>query len=149
MHLIIHEKGIVFSVTYGKIHELLTWKIWASLISSLMMTLWHSLYYLGNLCKNFLTRNGFEDFVNIVDIWLLKCFMKLLRSELCVSNTLTYELLMWFFPCAMTLVTTSSMWWPRLCDNPVCVTTLSMWQPRQCDNLVVWPWVRFLVLKWY
>ena len=37
-----------------------------------------SLYYLGNLCKIFMTRNGFEDFENIVDIWLLKYFMTLL-----------------------------------------------------------------------
>ena len=94
-----------------------------------MMTLWHSLYYLGNLCKIFLTRNGFEDFENIVDIWLLKFFMKLLRSELCVLNTLTYELLMWFFPCAMTLVMTSSVWRLRLCDDPAYVTTTLVWRP--------------------
>ena len=46
-----------------------------------------SLYYLGNLCKIFMIRNGFEDFENIVDIWLLKNFMTLLGSELCISNT--------------------------------------------------------------
>ena len=46
-----------------------------------------SLYYLGNLCKIFMIRNGFEDFENIVDIWLLKNFMTLLGSELCISTT--------------------------------------------------------------
>jgi len=46
--------------------------------------------------------------------------MKLHGSELCISNTLTYELLMWFCHCAMILVITPSVWWP------VCVTTLYM-----------------------
>ena len=46
-----------------------------------------SLYYLGNLCKIFMIRNGFEDFENIVDIWLLKNFMTLFGSELCISTT--------------------------------------------------------------
>ena len=68
-----------------------------------------SFYYLGNLRKIFMTGNGFEDFENIVDIWLLKYFMKLLGSELCISNTLTCDLLMWFCHCAMILVITSSM----------------------------------------
>ena len=31
----------------------------------------------------------------------------------------------------------------RLCGDPICVTT------RLCGDLVMWPWVRFLVLKWY
>ena len=57
----------------------------------------------------FLTRNAFEGFENIVDIWLLKYFMKLLQSELSVLNTLTCEILMWFCPCSMTLVITPSM----------------------------------------
>ena len=94
--------------------------------------LYLSLYYLGNLHKIFMTRNSLEDFENIVVIWLLKYFMKLLGSELCISNTLTCELLMWFSHCAMILVTNLSMWWPHL-----------------CDDLVMWPWVRFLDLKWY
>ena len=47
-----------------------------------------SLYYLENLCKILIIRNGFEDLENIMDIWLLKYFMKLLRSELYISNTL-------------------------------------------------------------
>ena len=34
----------------------------------ILKTLYLNLYYLGNLCKTFLTRNGFEDFENIVDI---------------------------------------------------------------------------------
>ena len=56
----------------------------------------------GKFMQNIFDKNWFWDFENIVDIWLLKCFMKLLKSKLFVSNTLTYELLMWFFPCAMT-----------------------------------------------
>ena len=56
----------------------------------------------GKFMQNIFDRKWFWNLENIVDIWLLKCFMKLLRSELCVLNTLTYELLMWFFPCAMT-----------------------------------------------
>ena len=47
-----------------------------------------SLYCLENLCKILMTRNSFEDLENIMDIWLLKYFMKLLRSELYISNTL-------------------------------------------------------------
>ena len=31
-----------------------------------------------------MTRNGFEDFENIVDIWLLKYLVKLLGSKLCI-----------------------------------------------------------------
>ena len=68
-----------------------------------------SLYYLGNSRKIFMTRNSLEDFENIVAIWLLKYFMKLLGSELCISNTLTCELLMWFCHCAMISVITSSV----------------------------------------
>ena len=68
-----------------------------------------SLYYLENLCKIFMTRNGFEDFENIVNTWLLKYFRKLLGSELCISNTLTCELLAWFCHCAMILVITPSV----------------------------------------
>ena len=56
-----------------------------------------------------MTRNGFGDFENIVDIWLLKYVMKLLGSELSVLKTLACELSMWFFPCAVTLVITPSM----------------------------------------
>ena len=68
--------------------------------------LYLSLYYLGNSRKIFMTRNSLEDFENIVAILLLKYFMKLLGSELCISNTLTCELLMWFCHGAMILVTT-------------------------------------------
>ena len=109
----------------------------------ILKILYLSLYSLGNLCKIFMTRNGFEDFENIMDVWLLKYFMKLLGSELYISNTLTCELLMWFCHCAMILVITLSVWRLCLCDD------LSVWRPRLCDDLVMWPWVRFLVLKWY
>ena len=71
--------------------------------------LYLSLYYLGNLCKIFMTRNGFEDFENIMNVWLLKYFMKLIGSELYISNTLTCEFLMWFCHCAMILVITLSV----------------------------------------
>ena len=78
--------------------------------------LYISLYYLGNLCKIFMTRNGFEDFENIVDIWLLKYLMKLQGSKLCIWKHLTCELLMWVCPCDNVLATTS-LW---------CVITLSL-----------------------
>ena len=38
-------------------------------------------------CKIFLTIIGFEDFENVVDIWLLKHLMKLLGSKLYILNT--------------------------------------------------------------
>ena len=60
----------------------------------------------GKLMQNILTRNDFLDFENIVDIWLLKYFMKLLESGLCISNTLTCELLRWVCPGAIILVIT-------------------------------------------
>ena len=95
----------------------------------ILKMLYLSLYYLGNSRKIFMTRNSLEDFENIVAIWLLKYFMKLLRSELCILNTLTCELLTWFCHCAMILVITSSVWQPCLCDDPVCVKTLFVWRP--------------------
>ena len=75
----------------------------------ILKMLYLSLYYLRNLCKIFMTRNSLEDFENIVAIWLLKYFMKLLGSELCISNTLTCELLAWFCHCVMILVITPSV----------------------------------------
>ena len=45
----------------------------------------------------------FEGFVNIVDIWLLKYFIKLLGIKLCILIYLTCELLIWICPCAMIL----------------------------------------------
>ena len=53
----------------------------------ILKMLYLSWYYLGNSHKIFMTRNSLEDFENIVAIWLLKYFMKLLGSELCISNT--------------------------------------------------------------
>ena len=44
-----------------------------------------SLNYLGNSYKILMTRNGFEDLENIMDIWLLKYFMKLLGNELYIQ----------------------------------------------------------------
>ena len=133
---------------------MLAWKRLASLIEFLRMRfmdslhylqilkmLYLSLYYLGNLRKIFMSRNSLEEFENIVVIWLLKYFMKLLGSELCILNTLTCELLTWFCHCAMILVITPSVWRPTvcvtthyLCDDLVCVMTYlcddsSMWQP--------------------
>ena len=46
----------------------------------ILKMLYLSLYYLGYLRKIFMTRNSLEDFENIVAIWLLKYFMKLLGS---------------------------------------------------------------------
>ena len=37
--------------------------------------------------KHFFTINGFEDFENVVDIWLLKHLMKLIGSKLYILNT--------------------------------------------------------------
>ena len=82
---------------YEEMHEYLAWKKQASLNSfdngfHRFMVLFEytsfylNLYYLRNLCKIFLTRNGIKDFENIVDIWLLKYFMKLLESKLCILN---------------------------------------------------------------
>ena len=109
-------------IAYGEFHDLLAWKRLASLIEFLRMCfmdslhylqilkmLYLSLYYLGNLRKIFMSRNSLEDFENIVAIWLLKYFMKLLGSELCILNTLTCELLTWFCHCAMILVITPSV----------------------------------------
>ena len=39
---------------------------------------------LGKFMQDIFDKKWFWDFENIVDIWLLKCFMKLLKSELCV-----------------------------------------------------------------
>ena len=75
----------------------------------ILKMLYLSWYYLGNSHKIFMTRNSLEDFENIVAIWLLKYFVKLLESELCISNTLTCELLAWFCHCAMILVITPSV----------------------------------------
>jgi len=41
----------------------------------------------GKTNQNILTRNDFEDFENIVDIWLSKYLMKLLGSKLYILNT--------------------------------------------------------------
>ena len=46
----------------------------------ILKMLYLSLYYLGNLRKIFMSRNSLKDFENIVAIWLLKYFMKLLGS---------------------------------------------------------------------
>ena len=75
----------------------------------ILKMLYLGLYYLGNLHKIFMTRSGFEDFKNIVDICLLQYFMKLLRSEHCILNTLTCEVLMWFCNRSMILVIASSL----------------------------------------
>ena len=56
-----------------------------------------------------MTRNSLEDFENIMNIWLLKYFMKLLGSELYISNTLACELFMWICHCGMILVITPSV----------------------------------------
>ena len=69
------------------------------------------LYYLGNWCKFFLTRNAFEGFENIVDIWLLKYLMKVLGSKLYILNTFNLWVFMWVCPCAVMLVITSFLWW--------------------------------------
>ena len=135
--------------------------LWIHLIVD-FMDLWYyleilkmfclKLYYLGNWCKIFLTRNGFEEFENIVNIWLLKYLMKLLGSKLCIWIHLTCVLLMRVCPCAMMLVITPSLW-QRLCD--VWLPHLcDMWLPRLHDDKPSWrlplcmTWVNPWVCGW-
>ena len=85
----------------------------------------------------------FEDFKNIVDIWLLKYFMKLLGSKLCILNTFN----LWAFDMGLPLccdigdysvfVTTSlwhvitpSLWWQVRLETRTLhdmSKSLSMW----------------------
>ena len=105
------------------------------------------LYYLGNWCKIFLTRNGFEDFENIVDIWLLKYLMKLLGSKLYSLNTFN----LWAFDVGLPLcydagdypIFVMTSWWR--------VITSALWRQARLEvptlhdtgkSLSVW--VRFL-----
>ena len=67
-------------------------------------------------CKTFLTRNGFEDFEKIVDIWLLKYLMKLLGSKLYIFNTFN----LWAFDVGFPLCYDVS-------DYPVFVM-MSLWR---------------------
>ena len=67
---------------------------------------------LGKLMQNILIRNGFKDFENIVDIWLLKYPMKLLRSKLYILNTFN----LWAFDVGLPLCYDVG-------DYPVFVTT--------------------------
>ena len=85
------------------------------------------LYYLGNWCKIFLTRNGFEDFENIVDIWLLKYLMKLLGSKLYILNIFN----LWAFHVGLPLcfdVGDNPVF--VTCDYPVFVTTSQVGGPH-------------------
>ena len=91
----------------------------------ILKMLYLSLYYLGNLCKIFMTRNSLENFENIVAIWLLKYFMKLLGRELCISNTL------WAFDMVLSLC-------HDIGDYPICVTTLSVWRSICVTTSSVW-----------
>ena len=127
--------------------------LWIPLIMD-FMDLWYyleilkmfclKLYYLGNWYKIFLTRNGFEDFENIVDIWLLKYLMKLLGSKLYILNTfnlwafdvglpLCYDIGDYpvFVTCDLTCL--CDVWLPRLRDDkpgwrlPLCITWVNPW----------------------
>ena len=60
--------------------------------------------------QNILTRNGFEDFENIVDICYWNILWKYLEANYIFWKHLTNELLMWICPCAMMLVITPSLW---------------------------------------
>ena len=111
--------------------------LWIPLIMD-FMDLWNhlkilkallTLYYLENWCKIFLTRNGFEDFENIVDIWLLKYLTKLLGSKLYILNTFN----LWAFDVGLPLCydvgdypvfVMTSFWW---------VTTSSLWQQARLE----------------
>ena len=130
--------------------------LWIHLIVD-FMDLWYylemlkmfclKLYYLGNWCKIFLTRNGFEDFENIVDIWLLKYLLKLLGSKLYILNTFN----LWAFDVGLSLCydvgdypvfVTMSLW---------CVITPSSWRQARLEALTLHDtskslsmWVRLL-----
>ena len=85
------------------------------------------LYYLGNWCKIFLTRNGFEDFENIVDIWLLKYLMKLLESKLYILNIFN----LWAFDVGLPLCFDVGDYPVFVtCDYPVFVTTSQVGGPH-------------------
>ena len=49
MHVIIHEKGIIFSITYGELHDLLVWTRLAFFIKFLRLDFMDLLHYLQNL----------------------------------------------------------------------------------------------------
>ena len=135
LYMTIYKKCIIFGIAYGEMHEYVSWKRQASLNSfdngfhgfmvlfEILKMLFLNLYYLRNWCKAFLTRNGFEDFENIVDIWLLNYFMKLLESKLCILNTFN----LWAFDVDLPL-------YYDIGDFPVFVTcdysvfvTMSLW----------------------
>ena len=62
----------------------------------------------------------FEDFKNIVDIWLLKYFMKLLGSKLCILNTFN----LWAFDMGLPLCYDIGDYFVFVtCDYPVFVMT--------------------------
>ena len=99
--------------------------LWIHLIVD-FMDLWYylemlkmfclKLFYLGNWCKIFLTRNGFGDFENIVDIWLLKYLLKLLWSKLYILDTFN----LWVFDVGLPLCYDVG-------DYPVFMT-MSLWR---------------------
>ena len=157
-------KRIMFNIAYGKMHEYLAWKrisIFEIPLIMEFMDLWYYLeilkmlylnfYYLGNLCKIFITRNGFKGFKNIVDIWIIEIFY-----ETTWKWTMYFKYInVWAFDVVLPLchdigdyplfvrttfvwwpvfVRTTFVWWPVyvttcLCDVSVYVTTPSMWWP--------------------
>ena len=74
------KSAYFLTFAYGEMREHLTWKIKASLNSfdngfhgfmvlfEILKTLFLNLYYFVKLMQNILTRNGFEDLENIMDI---------------------------------------------------------------------------------
>ena len=74
-----------------------------------------------------MTRNGFEDFENIADIWLLKYIMKLLGSKLYILNTFN----LWVFDVGLPLCYDVGDYLVFVtCDYPSLwhVITPSLWQ---------------------
>ena len=166
-------KRIMFNIAYGKMHEYLAWKMISIFEIPLIMEfmdLWYyleilkmlylNLYYLGNLCKIFMTRNGFKGFKNIVDIWIIE-----ISYETTWKWTVYFKYInLWAFDVVLPLchdigdypvfVTTTFVWRPVYVTTPsmwrpACVTSSFMWRPHLCDGFVMWPWVRFWVLQWY
>ena len=106
-----------------------------------LAVLWIHIFLTYQFFFFFLTRNGFEDFENIMDIWLLKYFMKLLGSKLYILNTFN----LWAFDVSLPLsydigdylvFVMTSLWrviilslWRCLCN---------VWLPYLCDDKLGW-----------
>ena len=88
-------KWIIFGITFGEMHELLAWKIWASFIWSSIRKSW-ILWYIGKfkdaylvllfgkLIENLFDNNEVENLTNFVEVRLFKVFLNLPGYKLCI-----------------------------------------------------------------